>query len=182
MKKLMKNNFIRLPLFLACICLIFTALLAITNHFTAPIISSNIAQQEAKAFDELYGPGKISSVDTTEINSAPINSVSRLEMSDSSINYAYNLTTADPQSGAIQILIGISSEAKVNAYAFIAAPAGQTYLGSLKDNAAVSAAVSGYDGTGDFYAIQGATKTANVVKAAVDAALEHYAANYGGNN
>ena len=172
MKNLWENKFVRLPLSLAAVCLIFSSLLALTNFVTDPIIASMQEEKEKKAYEVLYGEGNISSREEVTFEATDnINSITKVVTTDNVEHYVYNLSTKNVISGDFNFLAGIK-DGKVDAYSFIGVENNNNYgfaeFSNGKDR------LVGYDGS-NFSIVSGASNTSNGFKTALDAALAHYA-------
>ncbi len=181
------NKFVKLPLFLGGVSLIFCTTLAIVVNFCKPQMEKNEQKKTEEAYASLY-EGEINILDLDEKyldfkDYSQIKDLKKIEHEGKN-SYVYSLTTQDPQSGTVSFMLGIDSEAnKVDAYTVVANN-NSGYAKQFENVDAVKDALVKYgDGEGSFYRTAGATKTENAMKYAVNQAFLHYRNNFmGGNN
>lgn len=180
MKKLWENRFIKLPCFLGVICLVFSALLAITVHFTQPIIDERVRKQEAEAYQKMYSDFADFG-ETTEINSGTLIFARQVKRSNNGLSYVYKVTTKKGYSGTITFLVGIDSvSSSVDAYQYIEGDEDVKGVNAFKNNDAILNSLKGYSGkNGSLTTSPTTPATSKVVLAGVDEAFTHYYENFG---
>lgn len=182
------NKFIKLPLFLGSVCLVFCTTLAVVVNICNPVIEKNNEKKEKEAYLNLYEGVREENVKAVEANFDEYKQILKLATVEhnSVTSYVYSLKTKDPQSGTISFMLGIdNSTHKVDAYTLISnnnSGYGSDFVNKDKEGQVLEGLISYSEGK-DFYRTSGATKTQNVMKEAVNQAFAHYKANYmGGNN
>ncbi|MCR5610880.1 MAG: FMN-binding protein [Clostridiales bacterium] len=109
MKKMNEN--VKSVIVLTVICLIVTALLAVTNHFTAPIIKTardeKIERSLKTVIPEMY------SIRDAEIPEGAPSSVKHIYIVNDSLYAVVLTTTSAYSSGDMGITVGVSADGKV---------------------------------------------------------------------
>ncbi len=185
------NKFIKLPLFLGSVCLIFCTTLAVVVNVCNPLIEKNTEKKEKEAYLNLYEgvtEDSIKKVEGEKANFDDYKQIVKLVTVEHNnvTSYVYSLKTKDPQSGTISFMLGIdNSTHKVDAYTMVSnnnSGYGSDFVNADKQESVLEGLIS-YGKGGEFYRTAGATKTQNVMKEAVNQAFVHYKANFmGGNN
>ncbi len=173
------NKFVKLPLFLGSVCLVFCSTLAIVVNICKPKIEANTIKNEKAAYLSLYEgitEESINNADESLCDFKNYPQIKKLVVIDheSVSSYVYSLTTNNPRSGTISFILGINESVnKIDAYKVIANNNSGYATQFLKEDEVLSALIKYADG-GEFYRYSGATFTEKVMQEAVDQAINHY--------
>lgn len=173
------NKFVKLPLFLGSVCLVFCSSLAIVVNICKPKIETNTEKKEKAAYLSLYEgitEESITNADEAICDFKDYPQIKKLVVIDHEevSSYVYSLTSKDPQSGSVSFILGINaSDNKVDAYKVVANNNSGYASQYEKENEVLNSLIS-YGEGGDFYQSSGATKTQKVMQDAVNQAFKHY--------
>ena len=109
------NKFVKLPLFLGSVCLVFCATLSVVVNICQPVIDYNNRMKQFDGYTKLYdGVNKDLINDKIEIGEAydRINTIALVPYTGGE-SYVYTLTTKDPMSGSLQFMLGLDKETGV---------------------------------------------------------------------
>lgn len=180
------NKFVKLPLFLGGVCLIFCTSLAVVVNICQPRIAETNAKKEKEAYQSLYAGVNLDDIIniTDEISFDGFKQIDKLVVipHESDLSCVYSLTSEDPQSGSVSFMLGIDlNNNVVDSYAVIANN-NSGYASAYENIDNIKEALVEYGKTGkkdDFYYTGGATKTDRVMRNAVNQAFKHYNDNRG---
>jgi len=184
MKKVSAKEIIVPAVSLFIICLVVTALLAVTNKITAPKIEQlAIETQNNTKKVVLSDAASFSDEKTVEKDGAQYTYYEGLSEADETVGYVF-LTSAKGYGGDIDIMVGIDTTGSVKGVAIlsISETAGlgmnaknESFLNQFKDkNSQISVIKTGEPKDNEIQALTGATITSNAVTSAVNTALELY--------
>lgn len=167
------NKFIKLPLFLGSVCLVFCSTLAVVVNVCQPIIAKNEEMKENKAYEQIYTGVDVENITKYKeldlSNYSQINSVA-LVPHNGVESYVYTLTTKDPMSGTLKFMLGLDkSTGNIDGYCMVQNQ-NAGYAGYYEDNSAVLQDLK----ADNKVTSAGITKTQKVVQECVDQALAHY--------
>ena len=109
MKSSVKNDFVMPIVVLTAICLVITALLAVTNHFTAPVIAK-AAQERAEAARAEIIP-EAEGFELIENDELP-DTVTEVYSSTNDAGYVFMLTTTG-YGGEMDLICGIDNDGRI---------------------------------------------------------------------
>lgn len=186
MKNFKAGDILKPVIVLTLICLITSALLAVTNMFTAPKIADLAVQNETQARKEVLSQA-------SEFSDATLGNTAYCigkDTSGNTVGYVFT-TTAKSYGGDVRITVGVDAEGKV-AGVKILDISDTPGLGMNADDADWLSQFIGKTfrigvnknspGENEIQALTGATITSNAVTSAVNTALENYAKVTGGAN
>lgn len=173
------NKFIKLPLFLASVSLVFCATLAVVVNVCQPVIDYNNRMKQLEGYTKLYdGVNKDAIDDTIAVpgDYDRINTIALVPYTGGE-SYVYTLTTKDPMSGAIQFMLGLDKTTGVIDAYYLLNNGNAGYATYFENNETVlkDLADNKVEATKQ-------TLTANVVQGAINQALDHYNTNLKGGN
>lgn len=171
------NKFVKLPLFLGSVCLVFCATLSVVVNICQPVIDYNNRMKQLDGYTKLYdGVNKDLINDTIEIGEAydRINTIALVPYTGGE-SYVYTLTTKDPMSGSLQFMLGLDKETGVIDAYYLLNNNNAGYATYFENNENVLKDLEDNKVTASKQ-----TLTAGVVQGAIDQALSHYDANLKG--
>lgn len=184
MKKLNVKEILVPAVSLFIICLVVTALLAVTNMVTAPKIDELAAERQNEAKKVVLSDAEsFSDEKTVEKDGVQYTYYEGLSQSEEKIGYVF-LTSAKGYGGDIDIMVGIGNDGSVKGVTVlsISETAGlgmnaknDKFLNQYKDkNSEISVIKTGTPSDNEIQALTGATITSNAVTSAVNTALDLY--------
>lgn len=184
MKKLNAKEILVPAVSLFIICLVVTALLAVTNMVTAPKIDELAAERQNEAKKVVLSDAEsFSDEKTVEKDGVQYTYYEGLSQSEEKIGYVF-LTSAKGYGGDIDIMVGIGNDGSVKGVTVlsISETAGlgmnaknDKFLNQYKDkNSEISVIKTGAPSDNEIQALTGATITSKAVTLAVNTALDLY--------
>lgn len=184
MKKLNAKEILVPAVSLFIICLVVTALLAVTNMVTAPKIDELAAERQNEAKKVVLSDAEsFSDEKTVEKDGVQYTYYEGLSQSEEKIGYVF-LTSAKGYGGDIDIMVGIGNDGSVKGVTVlsISETAGlgmnaknDKFLNQYKDkNSEISVIKTGTPSDNEIQALTGATITSKAVTSAVNTALDLY--------
>lgn len=184
MKKLNAKEVLVPAVSLFIICLVVTALLAVTNMVTAPKIDELAAERQNEAKKVVLSDAEsFSDEKTVEKDGVQYKYYEGLSQSEEKIGYVF-LTSAKGYGGDIDIMVGIGNDGSVKGVTVlsISETAGlgmnaknDKFLNQYKDkNSEISVIKTGTPSDNEIQALTGATITSKAVTSAVNTALDLY--------
>lgn len=182
MKKLNAKEILVPAVSLFIICLVVTALLAVTNMVTAPKIDELAAERQNEAKKVVLSDAEsFSDEKTVEKDGVQYTYYEGLSQSEEKIGYVF-LTSAKGYGGDIDIMVGIGNDGSVKGVTIlsISETAGlgmnaknDKFLNQYKDkNSEISVIKTGTPSDSEIQALTGATITSKAVTSAVNTALD----------
>ena len=173
------NKFIKLPLFLGSVTLVFCTALAVVQGVCQPIIDERAEKAKIEALSNLYsGITAANDVESDLTNYKRIKGIQVI--THNSVNsYVYTLLTANPASGTFEFMLGIDkASGKIDAYSMLTnGNPGYSGNGHYDNN---SAMLEDLKADNQVAHITGQTKSENVMHEAINEALSHFDANFKG--
>lgn len=173
------NKFIKLPLFLGSVSLVFCSTLAVVVNVCNPIIAANEEKRADKAYQNIYEGVDINTI--TKYKDLDYSAYSQINLvalvpHNNVESYVYTLTTKDPMSGTVKFMLGIDKLTGVIDGYCLVQNNNAGYASYYEDNAKV------FEDLKDDNKVtsSGITKTQNVVQECIDQALSHYNATFKG--
>ena len=184
MKKLNAKEILVPAVSLFIICLVVTALLAVTNMVTAPKIDELAAERQDEAKKVVLSDAEsFSDEKTVEKDGVQYKYYEGLSQSEEKIGYVF-LTSAKGYGGDIDIMVGIGNDGSVKGVTVlsISETAGlgmnaknDKFLNQYKDkNSEISVIKTGTPSDNEIQALTGATITSKAVTSSVNTALDLY--------
>ena len=167
------NKFIKLPLFLGSVSLVFCSTLAVVVNVCNPIIADNAIKKEKAAYAKIYAGVDVDKVQKIEgldfADYSQINSVALVPHNNVE-SYVYTVTSKDPMSGTVKFMLGLDkATGAIDGY-YMVENNNAGYADYYNDNSVVLSDLK----TDNKVTSAGITKTQKVVQECVDQALEHY--------
>ena len=192
MKKFSFKEIIVPAVSLFVICLVATALLAVTNQITAPKIEQLAIETESNAKKEVLKDAvSFSDAKTVTLDGKEYTYYEGLDAEGQVMGYVFS-TSAKGYGGDIDVMSGIDSEGVIKGVSIlsISETAGlgmnaknEDFLNQYTDKSGkLSVIKNGAAGDNDIQALTGATITSNAMTAAVNTAQSLYEAVGGENN
>lgn len=192
MKKFSFKEIIVPAVSLFVICLVATALLAVTNQITAPKIEQLAIETESKAKKEVLKDAvSFSDAKTVTLDGKEYTYYEGLDAEGQVMGYVFS-TSAKGYGGDIDVMSGIDSEGVIKGVSIlsISETAGlgmnaknEGFLNQYTDKSGkLSVIKNGAAGDNEIQALTGATITSNAMTAAVNTAQSLYEAVGGENN
>lgn len=174
------NKNVKSVIVLTIICLVVGAVLALTNHFTAPIVEeTNRKKALASCFEVMPAADDFKVVEkgTTDVVKRIYQA---LDKDQKVIGYTFEMETSGYSSGLI-ILCGIDLEGKITSIKTVATQESTGY-GSKATEPAYANQYNGISASelSNVQNISGATKTSNAYRAAIQAAFDAFEVVKGG--
>lgn len=172
------NKFIKLPLTLGSVCLIFCSTLALVVNVCEPVIEKNEIRKENAAYKKLYTEVDVDNIQKMTFDETKYNYINSIALvSHSNVeSYVYVLTTRDPMSGKLKFMLGLEKETgAIDSYCMVSNENGgyatyyddnEVVLKDLKDDNKVTSSKQ--------------TLTQKAVQECIDMALNHYSETFGG--
>ena len=173
------NKFIKLPLFLGSVSLVFCSTLAVVVNVCNPIIAANEEKRADKAYEKIYDGVNIDTI--TKYKDLDYSAYSQINLvalvpHNNVESYVYTLTTKDPMSGTVKFMLGLDkATGAIDGY-YMVENNNAGYADYYNDNSVVLSDLK----TDNKVTSAGITKTQKVVQECVDQALAHYASAFGG--
>ena len=177
------NKFIKLPLFLGSVYLVFCSSLSIVANLCIPQIARNEEKKRTESYKKAYANpvGDAQELKNVDFSAySQINGIALVKHNENNgevESYVYSLTTKDPQSGTCSFMLGLDKATGVIDGYYMMTNSNAGYADYYNDNAVVLEDLKA-DGQ---VTSAGITKTQKVVQECVDQAVAHYNATFGGN-
>lgn len=174
---------------LVCVCVVTTALLAITNNVTQSVIEANALAEANETRQTLLTDADGFTEVETELMSSSSSNVTEVYAADNGVGYVFTLTTTS-FGGELTMMVGVGSDGAITGVSisdhadtpgvgtknftddYLGQYVGLTALTSADVKSETATLASG----GTFEYISGASVTGSAVHDAVYLALEQYAA------
>ena len=166
------NKFIKLPLFLGSICLVFCSTLAVVVNICQPIITEREYQKQLEAYNVMYSNvSGLEDVETDTSNYSRIDSIKLITHANGE-SYVYTLTTGNPQTDTFTFMLGLNkATGEIDGYSMIT-DRNPEYGGTkYSDN---STMLNDLKADGQITHTAGQTKSEKVMHEAINQAKAHY--------
>ena len=172
------NKFIKLPLFLGSVSLVFCSTLAVVVNVCNPIIAENAERKEKAAYTKIYSGVNVDDVKKLEdVDFSAYSQINTIALvpHNNVESYVYTLTTKDPMSGTVKFMLGLDkATGAIDGY-YMVENNNAGYADYYTDNSAVLSDLK----ADNKVTSAGITKTQKCVQECVDQALAHYASAFG---
>ena len=172
-----KNDIVKSVVVLTVICLVVSGLLAVVNHFTAPVSAKNAADRAIAARREIIPDAdSFEEVDTSGLDASIADAYCGLDASGSILGYIFT-AKQNGFGGTITVMCGISADGTIIACRTMDVSSETSTLGGKTTNPEYTAQYTGQDSSlSGVQAISGATITSNAYKKCVESAFTAFKA------
>ncbi len=167
-----KNDIVKSVVVLTVICLVVSGLLAVVNHFTAPVSAANAASRATAARQEII-PDAVSftEVETSALDASIAEAYCGVDASGNVLGYIFT-AKQNGFGGTISVMCGIDADGKIIAVKTMDVSSETSTLGGKTADPSYTTQYTGEDSSlSGVQAISGATITSNAYRACVESAF-----------